>query len=64
MTVFSYRILVACLRNVTAYWGILAVFECPGLNFLEIAVEDGALIPHTLDIVHMDWSCACIEGMW
>lgn len=38
MVYFSYRVLYSSLWDIAAYWGILAVFECPWLDFLEVAV--------------------------
>lgn len=34
----SYHVLCASFRDITAYRGILAVFECPWLDFVVVAV--------------------------
>ena len=52
----AYCALRAGFRDITAHWGVLAVFERPGLHFLVVAVQEGALCSRTLHIIHMDQS--------
>lgn len=57
----AYCALRASFRDIAAHRGVLAVFERPGLHFLVIAVQEGALCSRTLHIIHMDQSCTCRE---
>lgn len=61
MVELAYCALRASFRDITAHRGVLTVFECPRLHFLEIAVQEGVLCSRTLHIIHMDQSCTCRE---